>query len=257
MEWLNQLPLFLLVFVRLTSFFLTAPIFMMRDVPGPFKIGLSFFLAVISLSFPGLPESIPLDNLFWLLIIKEALVGICIGFTATLILYAIQVAGIFIDTQIGFIMANIFDPQTGVQTPLTGRLKYTLAILFLLSLNGHHLLIKGIFTSFEWIAVDQWIPAISDGRVSSFLTEALGRMFETAFLIALPVAGALFLVDVALGIVARTVPQMNVFVVGLPLKIMANFMILFLVLPGFFFVLKKLFTDMFESMQAIIKMMGA
>lgn len=257
MEWLNQLPLFSLVFIRITSFFLTAPIFMMRDVPGPFKIGLAFFLSVISLSFSGMPEAIPLDSQFWLLIVKEALVGICIGFAASMVLYAIQIAGIFIDMQSGFALASMFDPQTGVQTPLAGRLKYTLAILFLLSLNGHHLLIRGIFTSFEWIAVDQWIPAISDGRVSSFLTETFGRMFETAFLIAVPIAGALFLVDVALGIVAKTVPQMNVFVIGLPLKIMVNFMMMLIVLPGFFFVLKKLFADMIESLQAIIKIMGA
>jgi len=256
MEWLNQLPLFFLVFVRMTSFFVTAPIFMMRDVPVPFKIGLAFFLSLIALSFPTLPETVPIDNYYWLLLIKEAIVGITIGFTAALILYAVQTAGIFIDMQVGFAMANIFDPQTGVQTPITGRLKYTLAILFLLSLNGHHLLIRGIFTSLEWIAVDQWIPALADGKVSSFLTDALGRMFEAAFLIAVPVAGALFMVDIALGIVAKTVPQMNVFVVGLPLKIMVNFIILLIVLPGFFFILQKLFADMFGSMQAIMRIMG-
>lgn len=256
MEWLNQLPLFFLVFVRMTSFFVTAPIFMMRDVPVPFKIGLAFFLSLISLSFPHLPESVPLDNLFWLLVMKEAMVGITIGFAGALIFYAVQVAGIFIDMQVGFAMANIFDPQTGVQTPITGRLKYILAILFLLSLNGHHLLIRGIFKSFEWIAIDQWIPALSDGHVSTFLIEALGHMFQTAFLIAVPVAGALFLVDIALGIVAKTVPQMNVFVVGLPLKIMVNFILLLIVLPGFFYILRKLFTDMLASMEAIMKIMG-
>jgi len=119
------------------------------------------------------------------------------------------------------------------------------------------LLIKGIFYSFDWIAVNQWVPALSDGRVSTYLVESFSRMFEVAFLMAIPVAGALFLVDVALGIVAKTVPQMNVFVVGMPLKIIVNFIIFLLVLPGFFLILQKLFKDMMESMQAIIHILGA
>lgn len=256
MEWLNALPLFLLVFARVTAFFVAAPIVMMRDIPVPFKIGLSFFLAWIALAFPDMPPSVSIDRAFWFLLLKEVAVGLTIGFTASLILYAVQVAGIFIDMQIGFAIANILDPQTGVQTPITGRFKYIFALLLLLSLNGHHLLIKGLFASFEWIAVDALVPTYSNGQVSHFLTEAFGRMFQAAFLIAIPISGALFLVDVALGIVAKTVPQMNVFVVGLPLKVMVNFLILIIALPGLFFAFQKLFSDMIDSMLTMIRILG-
>ncbi|RKD24208.1 flagellar biosynthetic protein FliR [Ammoniphilus oxalaticus] len=256
MDWLNLLPFFLLVFVRITAFFVAAPILMMRDIPVPFKVGLAFFLALITLSIHSGQEVLPLEPLFWLLLLKEVIVGLCLGFTASLILYAVQVAGIFIDMQIGFTIANVMDPQTGVQTPITGRLKYVFAILLLLSLNGHHLLIRGIFTSFEWIAVDAWIPALGNGHVSALLAEALSHMFQAAFLISIPIAGTLFLVDVALGIVAKTVPQMNVFVVGLPLKMLVNFMLLLFALPALFFAFRKLFADLFESMLAMIRIMG-
>lgn len=257
MEWINALPLFLLVFTRMSGFFLIAPLFMSRNIPAQFKLGLAFFMAFLSFSYSQMPNEVPLNGDYWLLLIKEAIIGLAIGFVAALLLYAIQVAGIFIDMQIGIAMASMFDPQSGVQTPITGRLKYYLAMLFLLSLNGHHFLIQGMIYSFEWIAVDQWVPALADGRVSTFLIEALSRMFSIAVLIAIPVSGALFLVDVALGIVAKTVPQMNVFVVGLPLKIMANFLILLIVLPGFFYILRKLFTDIVTSVQAIIHILGA
>lgn len=256
MQWLNDLPIFMLVFVRMSSFFMAAPVFMTRDVPVPFKVGMAFFMSLLAFSYSDMPEEMAMNSEFWLLIFKEALVGLSIGFVAAILLYAIQIAGIFIDMQIGFAMAAMFDPQSGIQTPLTGRFKYYFAILFLLALNGHHLLLQGMFYSLEWIAVDEWIPAMGDGRLSAFLVQTFTRMFTIAFMIAIPISGALFLVDVALGIVAKTVPQMNVFVVGLPLKILANFMIMLVVLPGFFFILRKLFADMVESVQAIIHILG-
>jgi flagellar biosynthetic protein FliR len=253
---LASFPLFLLVFVRLTVFFAVAPILMNRNLPAQFKIGLAFFLALISLPIAGTSTVITIDGLYLILLLKEMLVGLCLGFVASLVLYAVQIAGIFIDLQIGFAMASVFDPQTGVTSPLTGKFKYVLAMIFLLSLNGHHYLIEGILRSYDWIPVDQLSPAFTDGRVSTFIVETFSNTFTMAFLIAAPLVGALFLVDVALGIVAKTVPQMNVFVVGLPLKIMTNFMILVIVIPTFFYVLQKLFKNMVTSIQAIIRILG-
>src|SRR5699024_2300162 len=130
-EILRGVPAFLLIFVRVVSFFVTIPIFSYRTIPSVLKIGLAFFMAWI-IFFAIHPSIIEVNGMFLLLVFKEALVGLSIGLIAMILIYAIQVAGGFIDLQMGFAIANIIDPQTGIQSPLIGNYLYSLSILLLL-----------------------------------------------------------------------------------------------------------------------------
>src|SRR5699024_6830158 len=131
--------IFLLIFVRVAAFFVTMPLFSYRTVPTQFKIGFIFFLTFIM--FYSVDQgSLNLEELYVFLIVKEAVVGLMIGLIAYLVISAIQIAGGFIDFQMGFAIANVIDPQTGAQSPLTGQYFYIVALLFLLAVNGHHLL---------------------------------------------------------------------------------------------------------------------
>jgi flagellar biosynthetic protein FliR len=192
-----------------------------------------------------------------LLILKEFMVGIVLGMVANILFYAVQLAGALLDLQIGFSMASLFDPTFGTSSQLTGRFKNILAILVLLATNGHHLLIQGILASFDWISLPAFVPALMDGRMSTFLLECVQQMFMIGFMMAAPLIGTLFIVDVALGIIARTVPQMNVFAIFPPVKILIHFLMYIFILPGFFYLLKVLFETMFGSMNSILKIMGA
>ena len=192
-----------------------------------------------------------------LFILKEAMAGIALGFVASIFLYAVRVAGTFIDFQVGFFMGNMFDPTFGTNTMLTGQFKNVLAVLVLLATNGHHLLIQGVLASFDWIALHALIPAWMDGRMSTFLLKCIAEMFMLGFMIALPVIGTLFVVDVGLGIVAKTVPQMNLFAVFPPIKILIHFLIYIFILPSFFYLLRVLFESMFEAMMMMMRIMGA
>src|SRR5699024_531370 len=144
-----------------------------------------------------------------LLIIKELFIGLLIGLISYIILSAVQIAGGFIDFQMGFAVANVIDPQTGAQSPLIGQYFYIFALLFLLSVNGHHLLIDGMIKSFQVISLDQIVP-LRELPLGSFIINHFNQMFIIAFQMAIPLVGCLFLVDVALGIIARAVPQLNV-----------------------------------------------
>ncbi|RXT15128.1 flagellar biosynthetic protein FliR [Ammoniphilus sp. CFH 90114] len=248
-------PSFLLIFVRLTSYFVTVPIFSSKNVPQTAKIGLAFFLSLITFTSLGI-EPVRFDETYFLLILKEVFIGLTLGFIGTLILYAIQTAGGFIDMQMGLAMASVIDPQTGIHTPLMGQFKYILALLFLLSTNAHHLLIQGIIESYKIVPLDQLGLNISGGNITSVISQAFYHMFLSAFMIAAPIVVSLFLVDVALGIVARTVPQLNIFVIGIPIKLLTGFLILIVVLPGYFFTLKNLFKSLVQSMEALLKAMG-
>jgi len=248
-------PSFLLVFIRLTTFFVTVPFFSSRNIPSIAKIGLAFFLTLITFSAIEI-KPIDFDSTFFTLILKEVVIGLSLGLIGMIILYAIQIAGSFIDMQMGLAMASVIDPQTGVNTPIIGQFKYILAILFLLSVNAHHILIQGVIESYKIVPIEQLGLNLSTGKPLHVLSEAFYHMFLSAFLIAAPLVASLFLIDVALGIVSKTVPQLNIFVVGVPIKLFAGFLILFLVLPGYFFFLRKLFQSLFESMQALLKAMG-
>lgn len=247
---------FLLVFVRIASFIVSAPVFSGRQIPWPYKVGLSAALSIICTSMVKNPvEEVALWTIL-ILILKEFLVGIVLGMVAHIMFYAVQFAGSLMDIQIGFLMANLFDPTFGTNTQLTGQLQNILAILVLFTTDAHHLLIQGILSSFDWVLLEAFVPAWSDGRISTLILLGIGQMFMLGFMMAAPITGTLFVVDVAIGILARTVPQMNVFVVAPPIKILIHFALYIFVLPGFFYLLNVLFETMFDLMASILKIMG-
>ena len=173
-----------------------------------------------------------------------------------MILSAIQIAGGFIDFQMGFAIANVIDPQTGAQSPLMGQYLYTFGLLFLLSFNGHHLLIDGIYNSYRFIPIDQpWLP-LGKTNVVLYFVRSFSSMFVVAFQMSAPIVGSLFLVDVALGIVARTVPQLNIFVVGLPVKIIVSFLIIVVVMGVMLTLVSHLTETMLLTMRDMMELLG-
>src|SRR5699024_1331093 len=150
---LSAIPVFLLIFARVMSFLIMMSFFSYRTIPSPFRIVLSFFLSLL-MYYTVDTTDLPLEEMYVVLLMKEIIVGLLIGLLAYLILSAVQIAGGFIDFQIGFAIANVVDPQTGAQSPLIGQYFYMIALLFLLSVNGHYLLIDGIYNSYQFIALD-------------------------------------------------------------------------------------------------------
>src|SRR5690625_122780 len=246
---LSIIPTFLLIFARMIAFFVVMPLFSYRTIPTSFKIGFSFFLSLVMLTSLE-TEIVEVDFRFIFLIIKEVIVGLSIGLIAYIILSAVQIAGGFIDFQMGFAIANVVDPQTGAQSPIIGQYFYIFALLFLLSVNGHHLLIDGIFHSYQLVPIDSFVSI--DDSFGEFILITFNKMFLIAFQMSIPLVGCLFLVDVALGIIARTVPQVNVFVVGLPLKIAVSFSVLLFFMAIYISLTKLLFEYMFEVMRDLM-----
>lgn len=250
---LSVVPVFLLIFARTLAFFITVPLFSYRTIPTMFKIGFSFFLSLVIMTSMEAPV-LDVDHIYFLLLLKEVAVGLAIGLIAYIILSAVQIAGGFIDFQMGFAIANVVDPQTGAQSPIIGQFFYMFAMLFLLSVNGHYLLIDGIFHSYQFITLEGFIEI--NGSFSEFIIVTFNKMFMIAFQMALPIVGCLFLVDVALGLIARTVPQVNVFVVGLPLKILVSFLVLFVFLSLYMMLAKFIFETMFITMRDLMEILG-
>ncbi|MNC12746.1 Flagellar biosynthetic protein FliR [compost metagenome] len=170
---------------------------------------------------------------------------------------AIQTAGSFIDIQIGFGIANVIDPMTGTSAPVIGNFKYLIATLLFLSMNGHHYLLDAIVYSYKWVPIDNdLLIKMIDGSLSEFLVRSFAQSFMLAFQMSAPLVTALFLTDIGLAFLARTAPQYNVFVIGVPLKIIVGLVLLLLLMPSLALLFQNLFDIMFESMHNLLGLMG-
>ncbi|RXI97994.1 flagellar type III secretion system protein FliR [Anaerobacillus alkaliphilus] len=255
LELLEYVPAFLLILTRVSAFLITLPLFSHRTIPAMHKIGFGFFLSWL-IFFSIDPVMIEIDGIYFLLIIKEVIVGLTVGLIAMVLMYAIQVAGGFIDIKMGFMIANVIDPQTGAQSPLTGGYLYTFALLFLLAIDAHHLLLDGIYYSYQFIPLEQIYLPFGNKNILIHFLNTFALMFLIAFQMAMPIVGSLFLVDLALGMIARAVPQVNVFVIGFPIKILVGFIILILAMPAFFMVTKHLVQQMILAMRTLMQLYG-
>lgn len=253
MELITQaFPAFLLVFCRITSFFVVAPFFSSQTIPTMVKLGLAFLISWIVFLTIGIDTSITADASYILAIIREIFAGLIIGYTSYLFFTIVQTSGALMDMQMGFGIANIVDPITGVSAPIMGNLKYMLMILVFLSINGHHYLLAAIMDSYKWLPLDNKLFQIYyGGNVTEFLTRTFADTFLLALQISAPIVVAMFLTDIGLALLARTAPQYNVFVIGIPIKILVGLAMLILLLPGFGALFQILFDRMFNALEKL------
>lgn len=221
----------LLVLVRMSGLFILSPVFGRQNMPVILKIGFAFFLTLIYITATtnlsiDYQDSIVLYTVF---IAKELAIGIIMGYVTYIIMSGIYLAGQVIDSQVGFGFANVLDPITNIQVPLTSNFYYTFIILVFMLINGHHMLIRALFYSFTVIPTGQ-LTFSSD--VIHELTSLLGTMFEIGLRIAAPIIASIFIVDVVLGVLSKTIPEMNVFMLGMPIKIFVGLIIITITLSG-------------------------
>ncbi|MEK4228747.1 flagellar biosynthetic protein FliR [Solibacillus sp. FSL H8-0538] len=254
-ELIPNISILLLIFVRVSAFFVSVPLFSYRTIPPQMRIALAFVLSWM-MYYTFNVEAFAFDGNYILLILKEAITGLTIGLTAMMVMSAVQIAGGFIDFQMGFAMANIIDPQTGAQTPLMGQFFNFLVLLVLLAINGHHLILDGIFYSYQFIPIDQVFPNFGDQNTVEFMMKLFVAVFAIAFQMSAPIIATLFLVTLALGITGKTVPQMNIFVIGFPIKIAVGFLVLFITMGLMVKVMQSLIEMMILAMRNLMIILG-
>ncbi|WP_058485170.1 flagellar biosynthetic protein FliR [Defluviitalea phaphyphila] len=247
-----HIDIVLLVFIRFLGFFITSPVFGGRDIPSYSKIGLSFIMSTILIStMPDITVSYN-DNIlgYVLLILKELVVGMLFGFIVYLILSTFYLAGQLIDYQIGFSMINVLDPLSQIQIPITGNFYYLIILALLLVTNGHHKIIQALFYSYNVIPIGE---AIFNSTMIGNYIIILSDIFILAIKIASPIIGAILILDVALGILARTAPQMNMFVIGLPLKLIIGLVFLMIITPLLNMIYNFIAEELFRQLFIVIK----
>ncbi|MEZ0537781.1 flagellar biosynthetic protein FliR [Caldicellulosiruptoraceae bacterium PP1] len=251
---LNNASIFFLILVRMSGIFIASPIFGRRNIPAYFKIGFAFFTSIAVFFMFNFKYDVPQDIIqYSFLVIKEFAVGLIVGFITYIVFTTILLAGQIIDTSIGFGVANVIDPMSEIQVPLIGNFLYMLMLLMFFITDAHHVLIRGIFYSYKIIPFGRL--SISKIFISHFL-EIFIKLFVIGIEISLPILLSMLVVDIILGVLSRAVPQMNVFMVGLPLKIIIGILILVILLPFFskmiLVLIDKIGIYMFEVLKGMI-----
>jgi flagellar biosynthetic protein FliR len=251
--FLQSFSVFLLMFCRITSFFVVSPLFAIRQAPAPFKIGLGFFVSLIVFLAEGLPNAVPMDASYLLYVIHEVLAGLLLGYLFYLFFAVAQISGAFVDLQMGFGMANIIDPMTGVSAPLTGNFKYYLLIAVFLAINGHHYMLAALMDSYDWLPfAGELYAVIASGSVTELLARTVATTFMIGLQLAAPLMVAMFLTDTGLGFLAKTAPQFNVFVIGLPLKILVGLLVMIATFAGFTAFCSYLMSVLFDHLRQLM-----
>jgi flagellar biosynthesis protein FliR len=248
-----QFETFLLIWLRVSTMLYVFPVFQASQIPTPVRIGLGMIISFVL--YHVVPVISPLPDMGSLLAaaVSQVVLGLIVGFVAYLVFTGIQFAGEILDIQIGFAVANVINPSTQQQVTVLGELELTLATLFFLISNSHLLLLQGIGGSFHLVS----LPYITlDPSVANDVVSFLEQAFLIVLKIAAPPAVALFVVNIALGLMARVAPQMNVFVVGFPLQIGVGLLMMAVSVPLLAYVVPQLFDQTAHQMDAVMRGMA-
>jgi flagellar biosynthesis protein FliR len=244
--------MFLLIFVRVVTLFVQAPVWGSHHMPMQILAGTAGVISIIIL--PQLPvPKFPFDLFhLGLLVLIQCTVGLVMGFISFLVLAAAQFAGELLDIQMGLSVAAAFDPASKGVVNLIRRFEFYFAMTLYLLMDGHHQLIKALYQSFFVVP----LTGIKfSGDMVMQLSLLTGRLFYIAVQIAAPVLAALFIVQVTLGLLSRVAPQMNVFMISFPLNIAIGVLLLSLSLPVFMTALDNNFNSNYQDLLNVIKMM--
>ena len=251
---LVDFEILLLVLVRISCFVFVAPFYGMGNVPARVKIGLSVVIAILVSGFAD-QSAITYTGVigYAVIVLREGITGLLIGLAASICNSIILFAGNIIDMDVGLAMAQEFDPMMKTQVTITGNLYQYFLLLLMLVTNMHHYIVRALIDSYQVIPVNGQVfdwSVIADSWV-----QFMGDMFVIAFRIVLPVFACMMILNCILGIMAKVAPQMNMFAVGIQLKVLLGMAVLFLtvmLLPGIadfiFTEMKRMVVSMIEGM---------
>jgi len=214
---------------RILAVVASAPIFSHGAIPARIKLGVGLMLTLIIMpTLPALPQIEIFSFQGLLILVQQLIIGIAIGFSMRLVFAAVDLAGQLIGMTMGLGFASFFDPQTQGQTTALNQFLVLLTMLIFLSLDGHLMIVTAVANSFVSMPI-----ALEGGSINPMKVALWGEtIFSVGLLLAMPVVAALLVTNMALGILTRTAPQLNLFGIGFPVTLSIGFLVIALALPG-------------------------
>jgi flagellar biosynthetic protein FliR len=223
------LGLFIWPFVRILALFSTDPIFGNRAVPFRIKMGLALLITlIVAPTLDPMPTMDPGSPAGLLILMQQVIIGIAMGLAMRIAFVAVEMAGHLIGLQMGLGFATVFDPAHSAQVPVVAQFLGIFAVLVFFAINGHLIIVTALVDSFRVLPVgasslspDAWKTLVLWGA----------EIFRVGLWLSLPVVSALLITNIAIGIMTRAAPQLNIFAVGFPLTLMVGFALLYLFIP--------------------------
>ncbi|WP_374711442.1 flagellar biosynthetic protein FliR [Symbiobacterium terraclitae] len=249
-----QLAAMLLGASRAMGIFTAAPVFSTRFVPFQVRVAISFVLGLFLI--PAIPVDPGRTEGVYLLLaaLVELLVGLAIGFLCLLVVSVMQIAGAWIDLEMGFALAGLFDPLTGESATVLGNLFQTTALVFFLAVDGHHWLIRALARSYDLVPAGGPVEGAAAGL---YVARLFGDLLGIAIQLILPFVAAMLLTMVAFAVLNRAVAQLNIFAVGLGTKTFVGLLLLIILLPFYARPLAALFEAGYVEALRVIDLMRA
>jgi flagellar biosynthetic protein FliR/FlhB len=230
------------------------PIFFPNGTPNVVKVGITLVMAYILM--PGIDYSSisNIDSTMFFVIncLNEVAAGLTLGFLTSLCFYMVRIAGNLMDMQMGFAMVSMFDPTSNSNTTLIERLLYWFSLVIFFIVDGHHMLIKSLIQSFSVIKLGSFF--LNQASIN-IIFKAFIEYFGIAIQIGIPIVLILLFTDLTMSLIARTVPQLNIMILGLPIKIMVGFASFCFALPIFLKLMENLFTGIPNSINGFYKVL--
>lgn len=245
------LGLFVFPLTRILGLLAAAPVF--NNAALPMRVRLVMGLAVTLALSPALPPPPPLAPGSWLgllVIAEQLLIGVLMGFALRIAMAALDVTGELIGLQMGLSFATFFDPSSSGLTPVMTQFLGFLTAMIFLAMNGHLLLLSVLAESFTLLPVS--LTPFHAAALSSLLNSA-AMMFSLGVLLALPLITALLVTNIALGVLARVAPTLNLFAVGFPVTLALGFFVLMLSLPYLGAAMEGVFNRGFEALGMLLR----
>ncbi len=251
----DKLQIFLLILLRAAGLFMLSPILSHPAVPKMVKAGLCILFTILmttALPLAELPEMSSIIEMSGMAL-REILIGVLIGFMFQLMFNAVHAAGSLVGYQIGFAMAMVLDPTSKTQQSVMSQLWFAVAVLIFVATNSHHLIISAFANSFEVMPPG---GAVLPAAAGELIIKYTFYVFVLALKLAAPIMVTLFLTDVALGVVAKMMPTMNIFIVGFPMKIGVGLLVLSMAMPIFTYGLEKATIYLDTQLHTLLSVMG-
>jgi len=252
MIYLDYMIILILVFVRMTALFILTPIFNNKNVPVIAKIGFIFFLSYIIMPIVIVNSNLSIENFLDLgkFMVIEFTNGMAFGFVISISLSFIYIAGLLVDRNIGFAMVSVISPQDESQIPVSANLYFLFLMLAFFTLDFHLKLIEAIVKTYEILPLG---TSIINYRLVYFYTEIMTQAFIVGVQIAAPFILTILVANIVLGLLSKAMPGMNVFLIGMPLKVFVGLVTFLIVIQYYFDVFDMQLVRMIEY---IYKLMG-
>lgn len=248
--------LFGLVFLRTSSFVVTAPLTSLGNIPAPIKILFALVVTICVAPLLGLSSTSPVGvdaqgSLLILLALREVLIGLILGFVSRFLIFAVSICGQIIALSMGLSNAQMFNPQTGSQNTAIEAFQGTLALVIFLTVNGHHLFLRTFIQSYDHYPLGQDF----DLKVSSFWDFVVhsGYLIEVGLKLSFPILAAIFIVNIAMSVVGRAVPQINLLITSLPIQILVGLFVIIISMPSFLGQIENLIPTVNEDLMFVLK----